>query len=165
MHSDPLAFHDGAAMTILSIHYNLALGTIIQYSHDQDSHEGLRHDLFNFNQVYVTFYNPYPLSDIVSGQYMLTEVDHGLDAINLETTATLLPSGEFELHTPHPGAAKYVDPVLCHIYIIQGSNKLYYPIGSCLRQYQFSTRHVQQLYLLDTGLATRTMVFVRLLSH
>lgn len=39
-------------------------------------------------------------------QFMLTELDHGLDVRNLETTATLLPNGEFDLHTPHPGAAK-----------------------------------------------------------
>ena len=38
----------------------------------------------------------------------MTEVGHGLDIANLETTATLLPSGEFVLNTPTPGAAKYV---------------------------------------------------------
>ena len=38
----------------------------------------------------------------------MTEVGHGLDIANLETTATLLPSGEFILNTPTPGAAKYV---------------------------------------------------------
>lgn len=36
----------------------------------------------------------------------MTEVGHGLDAINLETTATLLPDGSYELHTPNKGAAK-----------------------------------------------------------
>jgi alkylation response protein AidB-like acyl-CoA dehydrogenase len=40
-------------------------------------------------------------------QFLLTEVGHGLDARNLEMTATLKPDGGFELHTPHPGAAKY----------------------------------------------------------
>lgn len=43
-----------------------------------------------------------------SGQFCLTEVDHGLDAIHLETTATLRTDGQFELNTPHKGAAKYV---------------------------------------------------------
>lgn len=38
---------------------------------------------------------------------MLTEVGHGLDAVNLQTQATLLPDGTFDLHTPHGGAAKY----------------------------------------------------------
>jgi acyl-CoA oxidase len=37
---------------------------------------------------------------------MLTEIGHGLDARNLETTATLLPDGDFELHTPSLAAAK-----------------------------------------------------------
>lgn len=41
---------------------------------------------------------------------MLTEVGHGLDAPNLETTATLLPNGEFDLHTPNEGARKWVRP-------------------------------------------------------
>jgi hypothetical protein len=41
-----------------------------------------------------------------SGQYCLTEVGHGLDIIHLETTATLLRDGFFDLHTPAPSAAK-----------------------------------------------------------
>jgi hypothetical protein len=39
-------------------------------------------------------------------QFMLSELGHVLDSANLETTATLLPNGDFDLHTPHPGAAK-----------------------------------------------------------
>lgn len=39
---------------------------------------------------------------------MLTEVGHGLDARNMETTATLLPDGGFELHSPSWAAAKLV---------------------------------------------------------
>lgn len=38
----------------------------------------------------------------------MTEVGHGLDISNLETTATLRPSGEFVLNTPSPAAAKYL---------------------------------------------------------
>lgn len=41
-----------------------------------------------------------------SGQFCLTEVGHGLDVIHLETTATLLENGDFELHTPYERAAK-----------------------------------------------------------
>ena len=36
----------------------------------------------------------------------MTELHHGLDVINLETTATLKPDGTFDLHTPHKGASK-----------------------------------------------------------
>ena len=43
-----------------------------------------------------------------SGQFCLTELDHGLDAFNLETTATLTDDMTFILNTPHPGAAKCV---------------------------------------------------------
>jgi alkylation response protein AidB-like acyl-CoA dehydrogenase len=39
---------------------------------------------------------------------MLTEVGHGLDARNLETTATLLLDGGFELHSHSWAAAKFV---------------------------------------------------------
>jgi len=46
----------------------------------------------------------------VNAQYLLTEVAHGLDAPNLETIATLLPNGEFDLHTPNDGACKYMPP-------------------------------------------------------
>ncbi|RKK70641.1 hypothetical protein BFJ71_g17655, partial [Fusarium oxysporum] len=42
----------------------------------------------------------------ICGGFMLTEADHGLDARNLETTATLLPDGSYDLHTPHVGASK-----------------------------------------------------------
>lgn len=44
------------------------------------------------------------------GEYILTEIDHGLDARNLETTATLQSDGSFDLHTPHKGAAKVMPP-------------------------------------------------------
>lgn len=37
---------------------------------------------------------------------MLTEIAHGLDAKNLETTVTLQSDGSFILHTPRPEASK-----------------------------------------------------------
>lgn len=40
--------------------------------------------------------------------FCLTEVGHGLDVIHMETTATLLENGEFDLHTPLERAAKYI---------------------------------------------------------
>ena len=43
-----------------------------------------------------------------SGTYFLSEFHHGLDVINLETTATLKSDGSFDLHTPHKGAAKLI---------------------------------------------------------
>lgn len=48
----------------------------------------------------------------VCGQFMLTEIGHGLDARSIETTATLSPDGKsFDLHTPSPNAAKSMPPV------------------------------------------------------
>lgn len=41
-----------------------------------------------------------------SAQFCLTEVGHGLDVYHMETTATLLKDGRYELHTLSPSAAK-----------------------------------------------------------
>lgn len=43
---------------------------------------------------------------IFRAQFMLTEVNHGLDARNIQTTATILPDGDIDLHTPSPNDAK-----------------------------------------------------------
>ncbi|KAJ3833894.1 acyl-CoA dehydrogenase NM domain-like protein, partial [Lentinula raphanica] len=90
LHADPIVSMDGAVTTILSIHYNLAIGMIGPLLH-------ARPDLAPLIQKL--------------GQYMLTEIDHGLDGRQIETTATLLPDGHIDLHTPHAGAAKYMPPV------------------------------------------------------
>lgn len=62
---------------------------------------------FNLSQVISLFFSLFRTSYILlSGQFCLTEVGHGIDAIHLETTATLLDNGEFELDTPNERAAK-----------------------------------------------------------
>jgi len=48
------------------------------------------------------------------GEFLLTELGHGLDVRNLETTATLQADGSFVLHTPHPRAAKTMPPSSPH---------------------------------------------------
>ncbi|KIJ37817.1 hypothetical protein M422DRAFT_60902 [Sphaerobolus stellatus SS14] len=45
-----------------------------------------------------------------AGCFCLTELGHGLDAINIETTALLLPDGSFLLNTQREEAAKYMPP-------------------------------------------------------
>ncbi|KAE9396416.1 hypothetical protein BT96DRAFT_1040379 [Gymnopus androsaceus JB14] len=92
LHTDPITTMDGATMTILSIHYNLVIGTV-------GSLLPMRPDLAPLIQNLLNF------------KFMLTEVEHGLDICQIETTATLLPDGSLDLHTPHPGAAKYMPPV------------------------------------------------------
>jgi acyl-CoA oxidase len=50
----------------------------------------------------------------ICGEFMLTELGHGLDGRNLKTTATLEADGSFVLHTPHPRAAKTMPPSSPH---------------------------------------------------
>jgi len=46
----------------------------------------------------------------ICGEYMLTEVAHGLDARNLEITARQQANGDFVLNTPSRGAIKAMPP-------------------------------------------------------
>lgn len=88
---------DLAACTIVSIHQNLCMGSISPYAKRQPHLRSLLHQLESFE---------------LCGDFMLTELGHGLDARNIETTATLSHDGEhFDLHTPSPNAAKSMPPV------------------------------------------------------
>ena len=52
MHMDPICLH-GAAATILTIHSNLALGTISSYLKHRSDLKPIVEDLMNFSAVYV----------------------------------------------------------------------------------------------------------------
>ncbi|KAF9443135.1 acyl-CoA dehydrogenase NM domain-like protein [Macrolepiota fuliginosa MF-IS2] len=93
--SDPILALDGSAGTLLTIHYNLCLGTIVRCLKNRPDLQPIVDKLLSFEW---------------NGQYCLTELGHGLDVINMETRATLLPDGSFELHTPNDLAAKYMPP-------------------------------------------------------
>ncbi|KAJ6550613.1 hypothetical protein DFH09DRAFT_1366654 [Mycena vulgaris] len=95
LHQDPAMAMDTGAGTLVTIQINLAAGTLVKHAIDSPETSKLLDDVLAFR---------------VLAHYCLTEVAHGLDAINIETTATLLPDGGFELHTPHPGAAKIMPP-------------------------------------------------------
>ncbi|KAH9940467.1 acyl-CoA dehydrogenase NM domain-like protein [Epithele typhae] len=95
MHCDPIGLQDGAAMTLVTIQYNLTLGTIARYAKHRPELEPLLEELLQYR---------------TQGQFMLTEVGHGLDITNIETTATLLPSGEFCLTSPTASSAKFMPP-------------------------------------------------------
>ncbi|MDG5808185.1 acyl-CoA dehydrogenase [Streptomyces ossamyceticus] len=83
-------FADGALGTLAGIHYNLFLGSFVD-------HDGHRLDLSEYVSMNRT------------GTFLCTELDHGNDAAALETTATLdQATGGFVLHTPHPGAQKFM---------------------------------------------------------
>ncbi|KAJ7763964.1 acyl-CoA oxidase [Mycena maculata] len=88
----PLVVVDVAAHSLSLIQMNLAAGTLSQAAHKQEIAELCR-KLLTWE---------------ISGHFLLTEVGHGLDTQNLETTATLLDDGSFEIHTPHPRAAKFM---------------------------------------------------------
>ncbi|PPQ93408.1 hypothetical protein CVT25_004725 [Psilocybe cyanescens] len=87
--------YDCSAGTLVTIHYNLCGGTLSMYAGEREDVAQVLEKLLSFE---------------LSGQYCLTELGHGIDVRNMETTATLLPSGEFDLHTPTPAAAKYMPP-------------------------------------------------------
>ncbi|KAE8557110.1 hypothetical protein EYB25_001816 [Talaromyces marneffei] len=95
LHTDLIGAVDGGALTLISIQYNLFVGTVAPFAVK-------RPDLHWILQRALSFE--------ISAQFMLTEVGHGLDAKNLETTATLLPDGGFELHSPSWAAAKCMPP-------------------------------------------------------
>ncbi len=82
---------DGGTVTVAGIHYNLFLGSILD---DQVS-------------------PPRELTDFTAmsrmGTFLCTERAHGNDAAALETVARYdRERDEFDLHTPHPGAQKYM---------------------------------------------------------
>ncbi|MER6385297.1 acyl-CoA dehydrogenase [Streptomyces sp. NPDC001250] len=75
--------------TILSIHYNLVLGSLLDAKGTHDLRPFL-----NMDRI---------------GVYLCTELAHGNSAALMETTATYDAAGrEFILHTPRPEAAKFM---------------------------------------------------------
>ncbi|CAI6101269.1 unnamed protein product [Clonostachys chloroleuca] len=86
---------DSGAWTILTIHWNLCMGTISQYLPERPDLLPLLQSLERFDTC---------------GEFLLTEISHGLDARNLETTATRQADGSFVLNTPNAAAAKAMPP-------------------------------------------------------
>ncbi|KAG2062739.1 acyl-CoA dehydrogenase NM domain-like protein, partial [Suillus decipiens] len=98
MHIDPIMVLDGAASTLLTIQYNLVAGTLAQYA------ATTRPDLVSLVEDILRW-------DVI-GQFCLTELGRGLDIFRMKTSATLLPTGEFDLHTPLPSDAKFMPPTV-----------------------------------------------------
>ncbi|CEJ55040.1 hypothetical protein PMG11_01318 [Penicillium brasilianum] len=95
LHMDMLTAMDGGAINLVSVQYNLFVGTVAPFAATHPELPAIIEKALRVD---------------ISSQFMLTELGHGLDARNLETTATLLPNGSFELHTPSPNAAKCMPP-------------------------------------------------------
>ncbi|KAG7087211.1 hypothetical protein E1B28_013191 [Marasmius oreades] len=99
MYLDPIIVRDPSSFTLLTIQLNLVAGMVCYFADkSRDS------DLARLVERIVSF--------DISTAFLLTEVGHGWDALNLETTATLLPDGSFDLHTPRRGAEKYMSSTL-----------------------------------------------------
>lgn len=89
---DPIFSLDIAMFTIMAAHVGLAIGTLSRHLRNRPDFKPLIQRLLRFETV---------------GLYLLTERGHGLDAFNLETTATKTPDG-YILHTPREEAAKFM---------------------------------------------------------
>ncbi|EIN13055.1 hypothetical protein PUNSTDRAFT_131278 [Punctularia strigosozonata HHB-11173 SS5] len=95
LHKDPILSIDPAAAILLTIQYNLCLGTLSRYVPSRSDLRPMAESLLKYETI---------------GQFCLTEIGHGLDAFNLGTIATSLPDGSFELHSPTSQNAKYMPP-------------------------------------------------------
>ncbi|KAJ3535919.1 hypothetical protein NM688_g6910 [Phlebia brevispora] len=94
MQADPVLPLDVGCLNILGCHLNLFAGTLCNFlPHRPDLRPILD------SAVRGEFF----------GHLLLTEVGHGLDIRNLETTATKVEDG-FILHSPHLSAAKLMPP-------------------------------------------------------
>lgn len=92
MMTDPIMSLDTAMFTILAAHVGLAIGTLSRHLKRRPDLRGLVNRLLRFETV---------------GIYLLTERGHGLDAFNIETTATKTPRG-FVINTPREEASKFM---------------------------------------------------------
>ena len=90
---DPRLPLDCACYTIIAAHVGLAIGTLAKFADYRRDVADLVKGMLKFDTV---------------GLFLLSERGHGLDAFNIETTATLTPEG-FVLNTPREEASKYVE--------------------------------------------------------
>ncbi|KAF8992115.1 acyl-CoA dehydrogenase NM domain-like protein [Cyathus striatus] len=97
LHVDPIVAFDGAAFTLITIQYNLVIGTLSKYLSKREDLWPVVEDLLNYKLI---------------GQFCLSELGRGLDIYHLKTTATLLDDGSFDLHTPTSYDAKYMPPTI-----------------------------------------------------
>ncbi|TQV96984.1 hypothetical protein V2A60_000357 [Cordyceps javanica] len=96
-HLDLTLTRDISALMIAQIHLNLCVGSIGAHvaATSRTDLDTLLEDLMSFRTC---------------ASFLLTEFGHGLDVKNMETTATLLPDGSYDIHTPSPAAAKAMPP-------------------------------------------------------
>lgn len=90
--SDPIFVYDPAVGSIIACTVNLFIGTLAPLVRKRPYLKAVVDDA---------------LAGKVFGNFLLSEVGHGLDMLNLETTATKVEGG-FILHTPNSAATKCV---------------------------------------------------------
>ncbi|TNH44601.1 acyl-CoA dehydrogenase family protein [Photorhabdus luminescens] len=89
-----VAPHDSAVVSMMSIHFNLAIGTIANLGAQTPYVEDLYQKLCSGRAI---------------GVYLATELAHGNDLIAIETQANYLPEkGVFILNSPGPNAYKFM---------------------------------------------------------
>ena len=93
LQSDPRLPLDAACYTILAAHVGLAIGPLARFADYRRNVADLVKSMLKFDTVRL---------------FLLSECGHGLDAFNIETTATLTAEG-FTLNTPREEASKYVE--------------------------------------------------------
>jgi acyl-CoA oxidase len=99
MHLDPNIALDYGLFTILAAQINLTVGTLSRYLTKRPDLAPLVDAL---------------LKGDVIGLYLLSERGHGLDDLNIETTAYQQDDGSYVLNTPNEEATKYVNPLFLH---------------------------------------------------
>lgn len=92
------------AFIIATIHINLCIGTLSSFAEARPDLASLLEGLLNFD---------------ICGEFMLTEVGHGLDVRNLETTATLQPDGSFDLRLAWYPTNYWAFWIICVLHIRQ----------------------------------------------
>jgi len=88
--TEPILAFDNAMFTIIAAHVGLAVGSLSRYSKTRPDLKPLITRLLRLETV---------------GIFLLSERGHGLDAFNIETTATKVDDG-YIFHTPREEAAK-----------------------------------------------------------
>ncbi|CAA7265294.1 unnamed protein product [Cyclocybe aegerita] len=93
--TDPILCMDGAVAILVNIQLNMTAGTLARYAPERPDIAEILERVLSYE---------------LSGQYLMTEIGHGTNAIRMGTTATLMPDGSFDLHTPSSYEAKFMPP-------------------------------------------------------
>ncbi|KAK0454282.1 acyl-CoA oxidase [Armillaria borealis] len=91
--TDPATCLDIGMFTILAAHVGLTIGTLSRHLDTRPDLRPLVSELLRFEKV---------------GIFLLSERGHGLDAFNIETTATRMSDGSYILNTPREEATKFM---------------------------------------------------------